>query len=245
MGPGDFETPTVEEPEPISEQTGRIYWIGGTKDCVGKSMLTVSTIDCVLERGDKALLVECDTSNPDGWRTYKELVPAKLIALDEADDWIDVVNTCDTHRNSLVVVNSAARKNVSVRTTVRPSTTASMSSALNSWRSGASSGNVTAWSSLRDCLEALPKADVHVVQNGYFGDKRKFEIYSGFEIREAVKSRGGKSVTFPDLADRVADDIYAKRLALSAAAQALPIGDRSELARWRGEVRNVPGEVVA
>lgn len=84
-----------------------------------------------------------------------------------------------------------------------------------------------------------------MVQNGYFGGKRKFEIYSSFEIREAVKSRGGKSVTFPDLADRVADDIYAKRLALSAAAQALPIGDRSKLARWRGEVRNVPGEVVA
>ena len=92
---------------------------------------------------------------------------------------------------------------------------------------------------------ALPKADVHVVRKSYFGDKRKFEIYSGFKVREAVESRRGKSVTFPDLASGIADDTYAKRLALSAAAQALPIGDRSELARWRGEVRNVPGEVVA
>jgi hypothetical protein len=92
---------------------------------------------------------------------------------------------------------------------------------------------------------ALPKADVHVVRKSYFGDKRKFEIYSGFKVREAVESRRGKSVTFPDLASGIADDTYAKRLALSAAAKTLPIANGPKLARWRGEVRKVLGEVVA
>jgi hypothetical protein len=98
---------------------------------------------------------------------------------------------------------------------------------------------------LREFTDAVPKADVHVVRNGYFGDERKFELYNGSKIRESIEGRGGKSVTFPDLADRVADDIYTKRLSLSAAAKTLPIGNRAELARWRGEVRKVLSEVVA
>ena len=228
----------------MSEQDGRIYWIGGSKGGVGKSMLTVSTLDYVLERGDKALLIECDTSNPDVWKAYKDLVPAELIDLDEADGWIHLVNTCDTHRDSLVVVNTAARNNVSVK---------NYGQTLDSSLEELGTKLVALWvinrqrdslELLKEFMEAVPKADVHVVRNGYFGDERKFELYNGSKTREAIEGRGGKSVTFPDLADRVADDIYTKRLALSAAAKTLPIGNRAELARWRGEVRKVLSEVV-
>jgi hypothetical protein len=98
---------------------------------------------------------------------------------------------------------------------------------------------------LRDFMDAMPHADVHVVRNGYFGEERKFEIYNGSKVRESVEGRGGRSVTLPDLADRVADDIYTQRLALSAAAKVLPIGNRAELGRWRGEVRKVLAQVLA
>jgi hypothetical protein len=74
---------------------------------------------------------------------------------------------------------------------------------------------------------------------------KKFELYNASKVREKVESRGGKSVTLPDLADRVADDLYVKRLTLSAAAKSLPIGNRAELDRWRGEVRKLLAEVVA
>jgi hypothetical protein len=91
----------------------------------------------------------------------------------------------------------------------------------------------------------VPRADVHVVRNGYFGEEKKFEIYNTSNVRETVEGRGGKSVTFPDLADRVADDIYSKRMSLAAAAKSLPIGNRAELGRWRSEVRKVLAEVTA
>jgi hypothetical protein len=97
---------------------------------------------------------------------------------------------------------------------------------------------------LKEFMDAVPKADVHVVRNGYFGEESKFELYNGSKIRETVESRGGKSITFPDLADRVADDIYVKRLSLTAAAKTLPIGNRAELGRWRSQVRRVLAEVV-
>ena len=229
----------------MSDQNGRIYWVGGSKGGVGKSMMTVATLDYVLERGDKALLVECDTSNPDVWKAYKDQVPAELIDLDEADGWIHLVNTCDSHRDTVVVVNTAARNNVAVR---------QYGQTLDSSLEELGTKLVALWvinrqrdslELLREFTDAVPKADVHVVRNGYFGDERKFELYNGSKIRESIEGRGGKSVTFPDLADRVADDIYTKRLSLSAAAKTLPIGNRAELARWRGEVRKVLSEVVA
>ena len=92
--------------------TGRMYWVGGSKGGVGKSMATFALLDYLVERGDKVLLVDCDTSNPDAWKTYREIVPTELANLDEVDGWIHLVNVCEAHRGSAVVVNSAARNNV-------------------------------------------------------------------------------------------------------------------------------------
>jgi hypothetical protein len=77
----------------------------------------------------------------------------------------------------------------------------------------------------REFIDAVPKAAVHVVCNGYFGDEKRFELYNGSKIREEVEGRGGESITLPDLADRLADDIYSRRVSLSwcaGASQSMP-----------------------
>lgn len=106
-------------------------------------------------------------------------------------------------------------------------------------------GRATGLELLKEFLEAIRRASVHVVRNGYFGDERKFELYNASKVRAAVESRGGKSVTLPDLADRVADDLYTQRLSIGAAAKVLPLGNRAELFRWRAEVRAVIAELFA
>ena len=95
--------------------SGRIYWVGGSKGGVGKSMMTVATLDHLLERGSKVLLVECDTSNPDVWKAYRRQIEVELIDLDEVDGSIHLVNTCDRCREGVVVVNAAARNNIAVK----------------------------------------------------------------------------------------------------------------------------------
>jgi hypothetical protein len=97
---------------------------------------------------------------------------------------------------------------------------------------------------LKDFMDAVPKSRVHVVRNGHFGDESKFEIYNDSKLRTAIELQGGKSLTLPDLADRVADDIYSKRISIAVAAKTLPIGNRAELARWRGEVRKALADIV-
>jgi hypothetical protein len=227
------------------DTSARIYWIGGSKGGVGKSMMTFAVLDYLVDRGDKALLVDCDTSNPDAWRAYREVVPTELVNLDEIDGWIHLVNSCEAHRGRIVVVNTAARNNMSVKRFGQ-----TLCGSLNELRVKL----VALWiinrqrdslDLLKEFIDAMPMADVHVVRNGYFGEEGKFELYNTSGIRTIVESRGGKSLTLPNLADRVADAIYTKRLPISAAAKTMPIGNRAELGRWRGEARKVLAEVVS
>ncbi|SEU48437.1 hypothetical protein SAMN03159335_07972, partial [Burkholderia cepacia] len=91
----------------------------------------------------------------------------------------------------------------------------------------------------RDSLELLlkfgatfPNAITHVVRNGYFGSPDKFTLYRDSQLRNAVEAQG-QSLDFPDLADRVADELRSQRLSVGRAAQTMHIGERAELLRWR------------
>jgi len=214
----------------------RIYVSGGSKGGVGKSIQSVALIDTLMTQGAKLLLIESDTSNPDVWKMYKDEIQAVTLDLDDADGWIDLVNLCDQHPDHSVVVNTAARNNRGV---------AAYGATLNTTLPELQRELVTFWiiNRQRDSLEllldymaALPSSKTHVVRNAYFGEERKFELYAGSKVRQRVEDAGGLSLTFPDLADRVSDDIYSKRLSIGRAMQELPIGNRAELARWRSDV---------
>lgn len=216
-----------------------IYLIGGSKGGVGKSLVTMATVDYLQERGENVLLIESDTSNPDVWKTYKDCAETELVNLDEADGWIQLVNLCDSNKDRAVVINTAARNNKLV---------SAYGETLNSTLAELKRKLVTLWviNRQRDSLEllkeymgAIPNAVVHVVRNGHFGEEKKFELYNSSKLRTVIEERGGQSVTFPDLADRVSDDIYSKRMSIAVAMKELPLGNRAELARWRGEVEKV------
>ena len=216
-----------------------IYLIGGSKGGVGKSMVTMAVADLLVSTGESVLLIESDTGNPDVWKTYKEEVETELIDLDQADGWIELVNLCESKPDAVVVINTAARNNLGV---------SAYGETLNSTLAELKRKLVTLWviNRQRDSLEllkgymdAIPNAAVHVVRNGHAGEEKKFELYNTSKLRKDVEDRGGKSVTFPDLADRVSDDLYSKRLSIAKASKELPIGNRAELLRWRGEVKKV------
>ncbi len=47
-----------------------IYYIGGSKGGVGKSIVAFAFIDYLIGKGIKVLLVETDNSNPDVYKTH-------------------------------------------------------------------------------------------------------------------------------------------------------------------------------
>lgn len=224
--------------------TKPIFIVGGSKGGVGKSTTSVGLIDTLQERSEEILLIESDTSNPDVWKMYKDEVKNELIDLDDANGWIDLVNVCDKHPDAVVVVNTAARNNKGVT---------AYGETLNNTLAELKRKLVTLWvinrqrdslELLKEYMEGLPESTIHVIRNGYFGEERKFELYNTAKIKKAVEDAGGKSLTLPDLADRVSDDLFSKRLSISAALKELPLGNRAELTRWRNEVRKLLREVV-
>jgi hypothetical protein len=175
---------------------------------------------------------------------YKDQIETRLIDLDDANGWIDLVNACDEFKDHVVVINTAARNNKGV---------VAYGETLNSTLAELGRELTTLWviNRQRDSLEllkeyrdALPGTKVHVIRNGYFGDEQKFELYNFSKTRETIESEGGKSLLLPDLADRVSDDLYSKRLSISRAMVELPIGNRAELSRWRRDAARMIGEVI-
>jgi hypothetical protein len=221
-----------------------IYLVGGSKGGVGKSIVSMALSDLLLQRDEKILLIESDTSNPDVFKCYKDEVETQLVNLDDADGWINLVNLCDSRPEATVVINTAARNNMGVSNygTTLDSSVGEMQRKL-----------VTMWviNRQRDSLEllkefagAIRNSQLHVIRNMYFGDEKKFELYNSSKLKTELEARGGRSMNFPDLADRVSDDIYSKRLSIARAAAECQIGNRAELARWRGDVRRALGPVL-
>lgn len=84
---------------------------------------------------------------------------------------------------------------------------------------------------LKEYMDVVP-GELHVVRNTFYGEPHKFELFNNSKIRSEVEKRGA-TIDCPDLADRVADDMYSGRLSITKAAVEMPLGNRAELKRWR------------
>ena len=222
----------------------RIWFSGGGKGGVGKSVVSIGLIELALEHKDDLILVESDTSNPDVYKMHKDEIRTELIDLDDANGWIDFINVCDNNPDSLIIVNTAARNNRGV---------AAYGATLSATLGELDRELITLWviNRQRDSLELLSDfmadivgSKIHVVRNTYYGAEEKFELYNNSKLRTQVEAAGGTSLSFPDLADRVSDDLYSKRLSVRAAMKVLPLGNRAELTRWRLEVHKALGGVM-
>ena len=206
----------------------KIFWIGGSKGGVGKSAVSMALLDHLGE--SCPLLVETDTANPDVAKAYGNAVRTELLDLDESDGWIELINLCSEHAGP-VVINSAARSDVAKNGMNLDLALPELGRELVVfWVINRQRDSIEL---LRDFLTGVKSGQVHVVRNLHFGASSKFELFEKSKIRQEIENAGGKILDFPDLADRVADDLYTQRLSIARAGTDLPIGNRVELLRWR------------
>lgn len=221
-----------------------IYMVGGSKGGVGKSVVTLALVDYLRRTDVNVVLVETDTSNPDVMKAVHDEIECASCDLDDVSGWIDFVNFCDMHRDATVVVNTAARNQTGV---------AQYGGTLASTLDELARRLVVLWviNRQRDSLELLlkfgatfPNAVTHVVRNSYFGSPEKFTLYRDSRLRNAVEAQG-QSLDFPDLADRVADELRSQRLSVRKAAETMHMGERAELLRWRAVCSTMFAKVTA
>jgi hypothetical protein len=214
-----------------------IVFVSGSKGGVGKSISTMAVLDYLASKQQMTKLIDADTSNPDVFKSYSRSVESEQLDLDDVEGWIQLVNTCESPSFKTVVVNTPARNNDGVRKHGEVLTAALKELARPL---------ITLWiiNRQRDSLDLLSEyldlthgaGVVHVVQNGYFGEEKKYELYHSSNLRDRIANQNGKTLYLPDLADRVTDELYSKRITLAQASSQLKIGDRVELQRWRTSI---------
>lgn len=221
-----------------------IFLVGGGKGGVGKSLFAVALLDYVGLMDGQPFLVETDTSVPDVYKTYGSEIGAALVNLDEREGWMDLVNLVEKHPDSTIVVNTGARNQTGITNFGR-----TLSKALPQlgrrlvvfWLIDRKREGLEL---LADFTAALPEAAAHVVRNMYLGAERKFELYNGSKMRASIEQAGGRSLNFPDLADRVTDAMNKGRWTVGMALRELSLGDRMELERWREECKEMFAEAI-
>lgn len=227
----------------------RIIFVGGSKGGTGKSMVCSTVLDYLVQKGMDPILVETDTSNPDVYKAHKSQITVSVTALelDNADGWIELINFADKNRSRPLVVNTAARNLTGVQ---------KFGGTLLNTLGELDRELITIWTInrqrdslelLADYLDVMPVSErhvLHVARNLYFGEREKYQLYSESEIKKRVEAGNGRTIDFPDLADRVADDLATRRLSIKSAIEELPIGNRAELLRWRIAAHLSLGEVL-
>jgi hypothetical protein len=213
-----------------------IFYVGGSKGGVGKSMVASALVDYLSAREKNVLLLETDNANPDVYKAHlpheNAALVCKLVNLDFAEGWIELVNFCDENPGHVAVVNSAARSNTGMEkygATLKETLMDLQRELTAFWVINRQRDSIEL---LRSFLDVFPEALVHVCRNLYFGETDKFERYNESKTRQNIEQKG-MSLDFPALANRVADKLYSGRLTIRNALTELPLGDRAELKRWR------------
>jgi hypothetical protein len=208
-----------------------IFSVLGPKGGVGKSTVACNFLDLL---GPSAILIETDTSNPDVGLTYQDTNKTCAIDLDHSDGWIDLVNLADSTDEPLVI-NGAARSNAGLKHAPI------LTGALNELGRKlvvlfVMSRSRDSMELLADNLEIMPAdvAETWPVLNTYFGSPDRFTLYNDSNMRRQIEARTG-TLVFPDLTDRIMEQMNHGRLTIAKAAEIMPIGNRMELLRWRNE----------
>lgn len=224
-----------------------IYYVGGSKGGVGKSLFSFALVDYLLQQEKNLLLVDTDTDNPDVYKAHNALELPNLLclmnALDDADGWAELLDTVQDYPEHTVVINAAARTKTS---------TASYGDIMQGALKEMQRELVVFWiiNRHRDSIEllhsfqqAFPGVTVHVCRNMFFGEPQRFDLYNSSKAREAVE-KAGKTLDFPAVASRVADWLYSKRMAIRTAHPEMPFGTRAELQRWRNRCAEMLATVI-
>jgi hypothetical protein len=191
-----------------------IFYVGGSKGGVGKSMVSHALVQFLIDKySDQKTIyvVETDDSNPDVGRAYKGKIPGAGFVLDEDErGWLALSDLLDGSRDTLFVINSAARSNMGIRKNGREFT--------ETLRNGGRYDLVTLWPMNRqkdsvvllgDFLRYVDYGSVYPVLNTYFGDAVDFTLYTNY-LRESdfLESKVTKTLIFPSLSDMIADIFY-------------------------------------
>lgn len=220
-----------------------VYMISGSKGGVGKSIVSMALTHYLLKREEALLLVDADTANPDVGKAYGKAVETAYFNLDEKEGWMDLANVLGEHSDRTVVINTPARSGEGVKlygTLLTESMQELDRELVTLWVINSQRDSLQL---LKEYVDAIQSGTTHVMRNLYHGPERKFELYNSSKIRSAIEAQG-KTVNFPEVADRISDQLHSERMTIQKVIETAPVGNRAEVNRWVKECASVFARVV-
>jgi hypothetical protein len=222
-----------------------IYYVGGSKGGVGKSIITTVLVQFLIDKYGESKtihLVETDDSNPDVGRIYTGKIPVTPLILDERETgWITLFDLLEENHDSLFVINSAARSNYGIEVNGE-----NFSIALED--QSIPYELVTFWpinrqldcvSLLMDYLKAVHYGPVFTIRNNYWGAPKDFLIYDSMvnraKNRNMAQSRINGVLDFPSLNDLITLQFYSYGKTIPEVAEKLNVFKRQLFMSWKAK----------
>jgi hypothetical protein len=225
-----------------------IFYVGGGKGGVGKSMASMTLVQFLIDRyGDSKTiyLLETDDSNPDVGRVYRGKIPTMGATMDEDEKgWILVTSLIEQSRDTLFVINSAARSNMGIRKNGRNFTAVLENGRIPYdlvilWPLNRQKDSVTL---LDEFLRYVTYGTVYPIRNNYFGKPEDFVLYAKYlSESELLRSRVTETLDFPALSDVIADDFYTGGKTIPETVDGLGAFAAQSFISWRNRVYEMFG----
>ena len=213
-----------------------VYWIGGGKGGVGKSMVGTGLIDFFRSDGREPVLVETDKKNPDIGRAHREEVMVEGLDLSDQDGWVELLDLCVKTESPVVINSGVGADETQGIDALEQSLESSGKKLVVFWVINRQRDSVEL---LREFMKSVQSAEVHVVRNLYFGAEHKFELFNDSKTKNELEERGGRILNFPEVADRIASELYDKRVSIKKCLTNSETGTRFILARWQNAVHKM------
>lgn len=223
-----------------------IYMIASSKGGVGKSMLAHGVLDQLQLAGKPCLFFESDTSNPDVFQCFEGVAGVTLytVRLEDEESWADMVNAIEAHPDHVVVIGTASRTTEAIRVhgpILRETLSALQRKLVTLWVIDEQRDSLA---QLKDHLRVFPDNETHVIQNSKNGPEA-FSLYAQSKLRTTIEvEKGGLSRYMPRLASSICTKVYSDRMCFAKALQALPLGNRFLLIKFRQELREMLAPIL-
>ncbi len=223
---------------------GKVIYVGGGKGGVGKSLLSMATIDWLRRRGQQVLVVEGDVANPDVFKAYEALIPTRTVNFDVVEGWEALGDLAEGAEDQVIVVNSGARQIDGVRKfgyILEGAANNGMIDLTVLWPINRSRDSIFA---LQDFRKAVPCGKLGVVRNLYFGDQRKFSRWRDSSYAQGLVQGGARVGDMAELSERLIDNIYDLRTPIEVVAAGGNKTDQISISRWRSLTNSMLDEVA-
>ena len=211
----------------------------GFKGGIGKSFMTAAVIDYLASKSDNIVVVDTDSTIPDIYKTFKDTYKTYACDLNLDEGWSSLFSICEEHKDSPVVVNSAAGGDKIFVKNIRYLELASeilKRKFVSFFMLNDEKDSLNQLDKYYDATHGIRNHRMAVVKNGYFGDDTVFDVYNTSNLKTKIELTGCVSYYLSALAPHVRQKIKLERKSFADAARILSFGDRIFLDAWRKRV---------